>query len=105
MAHTKRSLFVRSLVSSFIVCSLAALSSACGDDDPPSDPKASCDSMCKKTGFTSSNLRDEGHELNCFCQGSGTVTEEACTEMCTDLGKGGQPFGSGGNGPNACQCQ
>lgn len=101
-----RSLVSRSFVACSIVGVLVAFSAACGSDDESSaDPKTSCDAMCKKTGFTASNVSDEGHEVNCFCQGSGTVTDEACTEMCQSLGKAGKPFRSGGNANNACQCQ
>lgn len=102
----KHSLVCRAFVSSLIVGALVAFSAACGGDDEASaDPKTSCDSMCKKTGFTGSNVSDEGHEVNCFCQGSGTVTDEACTSMCQSLGKTGKPFRSGSSANNACQCE
>lgn len=63
--------------------------------------------MCKGAGYTSSNLSEQGHETNCFCQGGtgGQVSDAACTEMCKSVGKPGTTFGTSGAAKNACQCQ
>ncbi|MCW5832957.1 MAG: hypothetical protein KIS78_11155 [Labilithrix sp.] len=97
----------RVLWSAFVVAVLlVATTTGCGDDDDDGDVNAACDAMCKGAGFTSSRLEEHGHETNCFCTGgSGTVSADACTNMCKSTGKPGSPFGSGPAGANACQCQ
>jgi hypothetical protein len=93
----------------FVGLGLLVVTAACTDDDESSsDPKASCETMCKGAGFTSSKADQQPHELNCFCTGgTGTVAAAACTEMCTSVGKPGKTFrsGAGATTDNACQCQ
>ncbi len=98
---------VRHVAITTILATATALGAqACSDDEASSsDPAASCDSMCKGTGFTSSRLDAQPNETNCFCTGAGTVTAAACTEMCKATGKPGKPFRSSGATDNACQCQ
>ena len=84
---------------------LSALTGACSDDDDKKDPGGACTDLCTGAGFSSSRVDDHPHETNCFCTGTGTVTAQACTNMCTSIGKTkSEPFGNGAQGPNACQC-
>jgi hypothetical protein len=105
METCPRSLLSRVFIALSIVSAIA-LTAACGDDEENANPKASCDSMCKGAGFTTSNLDQQANETNCFCQGgNGTVSEAACTDMCKAVGKPGKPFGPSGPTKTACQCQ
>lgn len=98
----KRSFIV--IVSALFV-SLVACS---GDDDEGGkDPAASCKDLCTTAGFGDGRADVQPHEVNCFCTGgTGTISAAACTDMCTSIGKSGsQPFGTGPQGANACQCE
>lgn len=83
---------------------LAAVT-GCSDDDDKKDAGGACTDLCTGAGFSSSRVDDHPHETNCFCTGAGTVSAQACTNMCTSIGKTkSEPFGNGAQGPNACQC-
>ena len=85
-----------------------AAATGCSDDEESksADAAGGCQDMCTKTGFSTSRVDVQPNETNCFCTGNGTVTGQACTDMCKAIGKpGGEPFGSGSAGANACQCQ
>lgn len=81
----------------------------CSDDEEKAAPDAAgaCKDMCSKIGFVQSRVDVQPNETNCFCSGAGTVTAEACTDMCKAIGKGtGQPFRSGAAAvDDSCQCQ
>ncbi len=99
-------LIVRSL---FVAVALAPFINACGsDDEAKKDAAGSCKDLCTSTGFSSSNVQEFPHEVNCTCSaGTGTVAAQACTNMCTAIGKAkGQPYKNGGGTtpPDSCQC-
>ena len=77
----------------------------CSDDEDDKDPAGACTDLCTGAGFSSSRVDAQPHETNCFCTGNGTVSAQACTNMCTSIGKAkAEPFGKGAQGSNACQC-
>ena len=88
------SLFVSALFVSLVACS--------GSDDPAS----ACTDLCTTAGFQDGRVDVQPNEINCFCTGgSGTVSDEACTNMCASTDKSGsQTFGTGPNLKDACQC-
>lgn len=103
----KTKIFSLVLTTTFVALTVLA----CSDDDDAAggggDVAGSCDTMCKGAGFTSSRVDQQPNETNCFCTGTGTITADACTNMCKSVGKPGQPFGSGAGvtSANSCQCQ
>ena len=89
--------------SGIAMAALAISLAACGGS---ADSETSCKDLCTGAGYTNSSVDVQPHEVNCFCSGgSGTVSADACTKMCTDLGKSSaQTFKSGGTAVNSCQC-
>ncbi len=88
---------------------LVAAAAACSDDDDASSgsksPEKACADVCAETKFSSSRVDVQPNETNCFCTGAGTMTTDACTNMCSSLGKSkAQAFGSAAGPANACQC-
>jgi len=67
---------------------------------------ASCKDMCTGAGFSDQTVDEATNEINCMCKsGSGIVSAEACTKMCSGTAKKtGKPFSSGGGQINSCQC-
>jgi hypothetical protein len=103
---------VRRTVVLLAIALLAAVVGCSDDEGEPgasagANPESSCKDMCTSTGFSSSRVDVQPNETNCFCAGPGTVTTEACTQMCSALGKGKPAqFRSGGaSKPDSCQCQ
>ena len=82
---------------------------ACGggskDDDSAAaggteSPEAACTTMCTDAGFDAGTADVYDHEVNCTCTGSGTVTDEGCTDLCDGLGwSSAEAYDV-----NACQC-
>ena len=80
---------------------------ACGDKDDDTgaagaaDAAGECTALCTDAGYSGGTADEYEHELNCFCEGSGTnILAEDCTAMCEDLGwSQGEAFDA-----NACQC-
>jgi hypothetical protein len=100
----------------FTLSAVAALSSllACSDDAPAAPEKKdvgiACSEMCRDSGFTTFKKDEQPNEVNCFCSvgpASSVVKPEACTKMCTSIGKGGgKPFGATATGnADSCQCE
>jgi hypothetical protein len=99
----------------FTLSAVVALSSivACSSDEAPApekkDVQLACNELCRASGFSDGNKKEETNEVNCFCSvgaASAKVEVTTCTKMCSDIGRsGGKPFGSnvGGN-PDSCQC-
>ena len=83
--------------TAFLILAIAA----CGKT-----PAQGCADLCTGAGFSDNNLDEQPNELNCFCTGgTGAVSDEACTTMCTDLGKSNaEAFSSTGGENNSCQC-
>lgn len=101
MSHV-RILFRATASSLFFCLGLAIAAAGCGS----ADPATSCKDLCTGAGYTSSNADVQSNEINCFCSGgTGTVSAESCTKLCTSLGKSSaMTFKSAGTVVNSCQC-
>jgi hypothetical protein len=97
------SMFARATRTLALVFGLALSVTACGGS---ADPETTCKDLCSGAGYSTSRVDSYPHEVNCFCTGgSGTVTAESCTKMCTDLGKtSAMTFKSTGTAVDSCQC-
>lgn len=98
------------LKSSIAVAAAVFTIVACSSDDASTnkDAAGACKDLCSAAGFGSSNAQEFPQEINCTCSGgTGTVAAQACTDMCTGIGRSkGQPYKNNGGGtpPDSCQC-
>jgi len=81
---------------------------ACSSESSSSkDSGTVCKETCQAAGYADSKVDTQPNEVNCFCStGTGTISADACKNMCSQLGKTkSAPFGGNGSKVlNSCQC-
>lgn len=96
-----------------LFASLSATLVACGDKDDDSggdglggtEVAYECTSMCQAEGFSDGAGDEYDHEVNCTCDGAGTVSDSACADMCTEIGwSSSVTYSSTGGDIDSCQC-
>ncbi|WAS95882.1 hypothetical protein [Nannocystis punicea] len=62
-----------------------------GADEEPDDEEelttaSACTATCLNAGFSGGDAKEYALEVYCYCSGSGSLGEAACSAMCKSLG-------------------